>query len=92
MDTTQFCLAECRWAIKNEAVMHLDDLLLRRTRLGLLFPNGAEELFPKLSVIFQQELGWSNTKWQDEITRYRLIWHKFYFIPQPLEFKKAHSL
>ncbi|MBL4941512.1 MAG: glycerol-3-phosphate dehydrogenase/oxidase [Colwellia sp.] len=80
---TQFCLAECRWAIKNEAVVHLDDLLLRRTRLGLLLKNGAQELFAQLADIFQQELGWNKTKWQDEVTRYRLIWQQSYYLPMP---------
>ena len=85
--TTQFCLAECRWAIKNEAVIHLDDLLLRRTRLGLLLKNGAEELFTPLSGIFQQELGWNNAKWQDEVTRYHSIWQQFYYLPESLKHK-----
>ena len=79
---TQFCLAECRWAIKNEAVMHLDDLLLRRTRLGLLLKNGAETLFKQLAKIFQQELGWDNIKWQDEVTRYKAIWQQSYYLPK----------
>lgn len=81
---TQFCLAECRWAIKNEAVIHLDDLLLRRTRLGLLLKNGAEELFTSLSYIFQQELGWNSAKWQDEVIRYNSIWQEFYYLPKTL--------
>ena len=81
IENTQFCLAECRWAIKNEAVIHLDDLLLRRTRLGLLLKNGAETLFSQLADIFQQELGWDNTKWQDEVTRYKAIWQKSYYLP-----------
>lgn len=79
---TQFCLAECRWAIKNEAVIHLDDLLLRRTRLGLLLKNGAEELFPALYCIFQQELGWEEVKWQGEVMRYNQIWKEFYYLPK----------
>ena len=82
---TQFCLAECRWAIQHEAVIHLDDLLLRRTRLGLLLKNGGEELFSRLFTIFEQELGWSNTMWQDEITRYSLIWQTYYSLPQSLK-------
>jgi len=79
---TQFCLAECRWAIKNEAVTHLDDLLLRRTRLGLLLKNGAEELFTPLADIFQQELGWNKAKWQDEVIRYNAIWQQCYYLPK----------
>jgi len=81
IENTQFCLAECRWAIKNEAVIYLDDLLLRRTRLGLLLKNGAESLFSQLADIFQQELGWDNIKWQDEVTRYKAIWKKSYYLP-----------
>lgn len=82
LGNTQFCLAECRWAINNEGVIHLDDLLLRRTRLGLLLNQGARELFPKLAEMFQQELGWDNTKWQDEVTRYNAIWQRYYYLPK----------
>ena len=32
--------AELRWATRAEGVIHLDDLLLRRVRLGLLLPRG----------------------------------------------------
>jgi glycerol-3-phosphate dehydrogenase len=38
----QVTWAEIRWAARNEAVQHLDDLLLRPVRLGLLAPRGAE--------------------------------------------------
>ena len=82
---TQFCLAECRWAIKHEAVVHLDDLLLRRTRLGLLLKNGAQALFTPLADIFEQELGWDKTKWQDEVLRYNLIWQQYYSLPESLK-------
>ena len=36
IDGTGILWAELRWAAEHEAVVHLDDLLLRRTRLGLL--------------------------------------------------------
>lgn len=89
---TQFCLAECRWAIKNESVIHLDDLLLRRTRLGLLLKNGAEELFCQLADIFEQELGWNKAKWQDEVMRYISIWQQSYYLPKPINNKQAENL
>ncbi len=82
IESTQFCLAECRWAAKHEAVNHLDDLLLRRTRLGLLLKNGAQQLLPHLALICQQELGWDAQKWQDEVSRYQAIWHKHYSLPK----------
>ena len=78
---TQFCLAECRWAAKHESVVHLDDLLLRRTRLGLLLKNGAEELFSSLEKICQRELGWDNKKWKSEEARYKSIWQQHYSLP-----------
>jgi len=78
---TQFSLAECRWAIKHESVVHLDDLLLRRTRLGILVKNGAQALFPILEKTFQEELGWDNNKWTQEVARYQSIWKKHYSLP-----------
>ncbi len=78
---TQFCLAECRWAARHEAVLHLDDLLLRRTRLGSLLANGGAALFPALKAICAQELHWDNDRWQAEEARYREIWRKYYYLP-----------
>jgi glycerol-3-phosphate dehydrogenase len=78
---TGFCLAECRWAIRREAVIHLDDLLLRRTRLGQLLPSGGEALFPALQAMFSEELGWDDQQWQAELVRYRDIWRNHYSLP-----------
>ena len=78
---TQFCLAECRWAARHEAVVHLDDLLLRRTRLGSLLENGGEALFPALQGICATELNWDDDRWQAEAVRYREIWRKHYYLP-----------
>lgn len=81
IDDTKFCLAECRWAIAHEAVIHLDDLLLRRTRLGLLLQNGGEQLFDQLQVIFSELRGWDAQRWQQEVDRYRNIWASYYSLP-----------
>jgi glycerol-3-phosphate dehydrogenase len=78
---TAFCLAECRWAARNESVVHLDDLLLRRTRVGSLLPRGAESLFPALQKICAQELAWDEKRWSQECERYLDIWRKYYFLP-----------
>ena len=78
---TQFCLAECRWAIQQEAVVHLDDLLLRRTRLGLLLERGGEELFDQLQVMFSELRGWNAQRWEEEVRRYRNIWASHYSLP-----------
>lgn len=76
--------AELRWAARAEHVCHLDDLMLRRTRLGLLMPQGGAAIFPALQSICQQELGWDTERWQNEQTRYEQLWRRCYSLP-PLE-------
>lgn len=73
--------AELRWAARYEQVAHLDDLLLRRTRLGLLLPGGGEAFLPTLRKICQSELGWSDERWDEEVTRYQALWQRHYGLP-----------
>ena len=75
--------AEIRFAVHYEQVIHLDDLLLRRTRLGLILPNGAmtPEISARLKQICQQELGWTEDKWQQEVQRYQALWQQYYHLP-----------
>lgn len=65
---------ELRWAAQDEAVTSLSDLLLRRTRLGLLLPHGATALLPKIRSYVQQPLGWDDTRWEQECQRYEQHW------------------
>lgn len=73
--------AELTWAAKNEAVLHLDDLLLRRVRLGVLFPNGGMDLIDSIRARVQPHLGWSDADWAVEVERYRQIWRENYHLP-----------
>ena len=73
--------AELRWSARNEAVMHLDDLLLRRTRIGLLVEKGGLIFEERIKQICCEELNWSDAKWQQELERYQGIWNKYYSIP-----------
>ncbi len=79
---TFFCMAECQWALRYEAVIHLDDLLLRRSRLGMLLPRGGEMLFGQLKDLCCKELGWTQHQWQIELARYNKIWQQHYSLPQ----------
>ena len=54
--------AHCRWG----AVLHLEDLLLRRVRLGMWDPETAATLPPTLRPVLRRELGWSFKDWQRE--------------------------
>ncbi len=75
--------AEIRFAAHYEQVIHLDDLLLRRTRLGLILPQGAMTplISARLKQICQQELGWDEQKWQQEVERYTDLWQRYYHLP-----------
>jgi glycerol-3-phosphate dehydrogenase len=74
--------AELRWAARHEDVIHLDDLLLRRLRLGLTCKDGGQELLPRILSIVQPELGWDDIRWQAEVNRYRQIWQNYYYLPK----------
>ena len=54
--------AHCRWG----AVLHLEDILLRRVRLGMWDPESAAALVPTLRSILRREMGWSFKVWQRE--------------------------
>ena len=59
---------ELRFIIQSERVVHLDDLLLRRTmlaKLGQLTKPGIVEI----SHVIGEELSWSNEEKEDEILR-----------------------
>jgi glycerol-3-phosphate dehydrogenase len=76
--------AELRWAAREEGVEHLDDLLLRRVRLGLLLPRGGRDLLGRIRNIVQPELGWSDERWQQEEATYLKTWQSYYS-PRPEE-------
>ena len=73
--------AELAWAANNEAVVHLDDLLLRRVRLGILMPDGGFKHMERIRNLVQEKLGWSDMTWFSEVERYHQIWKKYYYLP-----------
>jgi glycerol-3-phosphate dehydrogenase len=75
---TPYLWSELRWAARSEGVVHLDDLLLRRVRLGLLLPNGAKELLPRIRSIVQSELKWDDQRWKKEVIEYNKLWNRAY--------------
>lgn len=73
--------AELRWAARAEGVVHLDDLLLRRVRLGLVLPEGGIPWIDRIRSIVQTELGWSDQRWQQEVAAYTQLWKTCYYLP-----------
>ncbi|MDF3030100.1 MAG: FAD-dependent oxidoreductase [Moraxellaceae bacterium] len=86
---SQTLWAELRWAARHEQVEHLDDLLLRRTRLGLLQPEGGAALLPEIRRICQGELEWSEERWSEEVDRYLALWQRHYGVPPELQAAKV---
>jgi glycerol-3-phosphate dehydrogenase len=81
VEGTPTCWAELRWAARAEAVVHLDDLLLRRVRLGLLLPEGGLAYLDRVRAIVQNELGWSNQRWEVEAAAYVRLWRANHGVP-----------
>lgn len=78
---TSYTLAEIRWAARHEMVHHLSDLMLRRTRLGLLVQDGGKQLLDTIKPIVIQEKKWSKEKWEQEVSVYLKVWKDCYSIP-----------
>lgn len=74
--------AELRWSLRYEGVCHLEDLLLRRSRLGLILPRGGEDYLESVLSLCRQELGWDETKLENEREMYMRLWRRCYS-PQP---------
>lgn len=79
---TQSIWAEMRWSARVEGVVHLDDLLLRRLRIGLLLEHGGVELFPQIESICRQELGWGVARWKEEAEAYQTLLENAYRLPE----------
>lgn len=75
---TPYLWAELRHAARREGVVHLNDLLLRRVRLGLLVPNGGLDQMPRIRALVQAELGWDDQRWEAEEAAYRKLWQTAY--------------
>lgn len=72
---------ELRWAARAEGVVHLDDLLARRLRLAITLPGGGLNEMAKICATAQPELGWDDTRWDEEEKRYRALWQGYYSPP-----------
>lgn len=63
---------EIAYLAENEQVVHLDDLLLRRTLLGML-GRLSSELVEETAQIVGETLGWSGERTVDEVRRTRAL-------------------
>jgi glycerol-3-phosphate dehydrogenase len=66
----------------GERVRHLDDLLLRRARLGILCPGGGSQNLDRVEALCAPVLGWDAARWAEERKRYLNLWAQAY-APRP---------
>ncbi len=74
-------LETVEWVLDNEMVVHLDDLMLRRVRLGNTLPAGGQEVLPQIRDLCQNRLGWDGARWAAETQRYLKIVEENYSLP-----------
>jgi glycerol-3-phosphate dehydrogenase len=73
---------ELQWAAEHERVQHLDDLLLRRFRVGLTAREGGRQYLDAIRPTVQRALEWDCTRWRWETERYQTIWEQTHGVPR----------
>lgn len=68
-DEMDICAAELLWQARFGAVVHLEDLLLRRVRLGMWQPRRCLELAPRLRSPLRRVMEWDVQRWRRELER-----------------------
>ena len=79
---TETIWAQLRWAARCEDVCKLEDLLLRRTRIGIQLHGGGIDILPRIRAICQAELGWDDPRWEQEQAAYLALWQAHYSVPK----------
>lgn len=77
--------AELPWAMQSEQVHKLEDLLLRRTRLGLLLPKGGLGHIERIRALCAPVCDWDDARWDAEIEAYSQLWQSAYSLPPELK-------
>jgi glycerol-3-phosphate dehydrogenase len=80
IESSQNLWAEIRWAARTEGIVHLEDLLLRRVRLGIVLPGCGLTAIHRIKNIVQQELGWTDERWDEEICNYKRLIEESYSV------------
>jgi glycerol-3-phosphate dehydrogenase len=63
------CAAELVWQLRFGGVVHLEDLLLRRVRLGMWEPRLCLGVAPRLRPLLRRVAGWTVGRWNAELVR-----------------------
>lgn len=63
--------AEIAYACTHEGVLHMEDLMMRRTRLIYEVERKGMNALPEIAAIAAERLGWDSKREEEEITSYR---------------------
>ncbi len=72
-DGAGYLAAEAVYAVTHEGARHLDDVLLRRTRIGIETPDGGQSAAKLVAEMVAPLLGWSDAAAAAELEAYRRI-------------------
>jgi glycerol-3-phosphate dehydrogenase len=78
---TPYLRAELAWAAGREPVYHLDDLMLRCFRFGILTPDGGHSLLDEFGSLLKEQLGWGDKRWAAEVERYQRLLRQAHGLP-----------
>ncbi len=86
---TRTLWGEIRHAARHEKIRHLDDLLLRRVRVGLLVPQGGKGYMERIRSICSGVLPWDDERWKVELESYSRLWESGY---SPVSFRQQANV
>ncbi|HZE39337.1 MAG TPA: glycerol-3-phosphate dehydrogenase/oxidase [Stackebrandtia sp.] len=67
-----YLAAELYYAASHEGALHLDDVLVRRTRVFMETPDHGVAAAPHAAAVVAEVLGWDAARQAEEVRRYRL--------------------
>uniref|UniRef100_UPI002FDACC81 glycerol-3-phosphate dehydrogenase C-terminal domain-containing protein n=1 Tax=Gordonia sp. (in: high G+C Gram-positive bacteria) TaxID=84139 RepID=UPI002FDACC81 len=67
----QYLRVEVVYAVRNEAALHLEDVLARRTRISIEYPHRGVDCAHEVAELMAPALGWSAEDIAYEVDTYR---------------------
>ena len=71
--TRDVLLAEIAYAVEAQDARHIEDVLLRRTRLAIELPDGGLSIVEQIADVLGTRLGWSDADRARELAQYRTL-------------------
>lgn len=66
-----FIGAEVIYSVRAEQATHIDDFLVRRTRIAFLSQDQGTSVAPNVASLMKEELNWSQSQMETELHRYQ---------------------